>query len=295
MVVFLTMLANSASSSTMPAILILVFSSVLIHVLALPALPLSLNLSPLQQNTTSAIAPPNPRPPQEPTCPSSEEWGTTLGHPTYDDCDYILSRLYPKDPMFEPVLRNFYAAPADVSHTMSNFRLPYEESYGKNISPRPSEARGICDYAYLAKGTCNIQLLLATDFNNVPNDEATWNDLRGATRTIFRTCIRGKGFGGVVVKNGMLLVSIIHRRHGSVRHLTLGPGKNSNIEIVVYGKDSIFAKNQILKYSSDQLARSIAAQELLQLLNIVIVPVPHQPELDLGTRVNPTVNATTES
>ena len=47
-------------------------------------------------------------------------------------------------------------------------------------------------------------MLLATDFNNVPHDNATWNELRGATRTIFRACILGKGVGGVVTRNGML-------------------------------------------------------------------------------------------
>lgn len=51
-------------------------------------------------------------------------------------------------------------------------------------------------------GSCSIQLLLATDFNNVPRDEATWNDIRGAARTVFRSCIQGKGLGGLVTKNG---------------------------------------------------------------------------------------------
>ena len=55
--------------------------------------------------------------------------------------------------------------------------------------------------------TCNIQVLLATDFNNVPRDTATWNDLRGAARTVFRSCIRGKGIGGLVTRNGTLLAS----------------------------------------------------------------------------------------
>lgn len=59
-------------------------------------------------------------------------------------------------------------------------------------------------------GTCNIQVLLATDFNNVPHDTATWNDLRGAARTVFRSCIRGKRMGGLVTRNGTLLASVIH-------------------------------------------------------------------------------------
>ncbi|KAF6236899.1 hypothetical protein HO173_005190 [Letharia columbiana] len=245
------MFTDVGASSFRLVVLAVALSSSFAVILALPAFPLSPNLSPVQVNTSSLLISPNPGPPQEPTCPPTEQWGVTLGHPSYDDCDYILSNLYPKDPLSKPVLRNFYVAPADVSHTMSNFKLPYEESYQ----------------------TCSIQMLLAADFINIPNDEATWNDLRGATRTILRTCIRGRGLGGVITKNG----------------------KHGNIEIVVYGKDSIFAKNQILKNSPDQLARSIAAQELLELMNIVIVPETDQPESEVRTVANRTVNPTSES
>ena len=65
---------------------------------------------------------------------------------------------------------------------------------------------------------------------------------------------------------------LVHDRSWIVRYLTPGLGKLGNIEIVIYGKDSIYAKNQILKYSSDPLARSIAAQELMELLHAVEVP-----------------------
>ena len=98
-------------------------------VFALPALPRSLNLSSVPEKMYSPLALPKPDPPPPPVCPLSSEWGSTLGHPSYDHCDYILSNLYPKDPLAKPVLRNFYVSPADVSHTMSNFRLPYEQSY----------------------------------------------------------------------------------------------------------------------------------------------------------------------
>ena len=63
----------------------------------------------------------------------------------------------------------------------------------------------------------------------------------------------------------------------------------------MYGNDSIFAKNQILKNSPDQLARSIAAQELLELMNVVIVPVPHQTELGNGNLANQTASASMAS
>lgn len=131
--VSLAMGTNLVVSSFRLAVLAVTLSSSLVGILALPALPLSLNLSPMQVNTSSLLVPPNPRPPQEPTCPSNAQWGTTLGHPSYDDCDYILSSLYPKDPRTKPVMRNFYSAPSDVSHTMPNFRLPYEESYSKQF------------------------------------------------------------------------------------------------------------------------------------------------------------------
>lgn len=249
--VSLAMDTNIGASSLRLAVLAVALSCSFAVTLALPALPLPLNLSSVQTNTSSHLVPPTTRPPEKPTCPSTAQWGVTIGRPSYDDCDYILSNLYPKDPLAKPVLRNFYSAPADVSHTTSNFKLPYEQSHG----------------------TCNIQILLATDFNNVPHDEATWNDLRGAARIILRTCIRGKALGGVVPKNG---------HHG-------------NIEVVVYGKDSIFAKNQILKNSPDPLARSIAAQELLELMQVVVIPVPDQTELEIGNLANQTANATISS
>lgn len=217
-------------------------------VLALPTEPLSLNLPLLEQNSSSLLAPSYGRPPENPTCPPGPEWGATVGRPSYDDCDHILTNLYPKDPLAKPVLRNFYSRASDVSRTLNNFRLPYEQSFR----------------------SCNIQLLLATNFNNVPHDNATWNSLRGATRIIFRTCILGKGVGGVIPRNG----------------------EQGNIEIVVYGKNSVFAKNQILKYSQDPLARSIAVQELLELMKIVQPPDPQPTGVEIGNMASQTANAT---
>lgn len=215
--VSLAMVTNVGASAFRLVVLAVALSSSFAVILALPAFPLSPNLSPVQVNTSSLLISPNPGPPQEPTCPPTEQWGVTLGHPSYDDCDYILSNLYPKDPLSKPVLRNFYVAPADVSHTMSNFKLPYEESYRKRFSNRPSRVRGIFGCANLAAETCSIQMLLAADFINIPNDEATWNDLRGATRTILRTCIRGRGLGGVITKNGIFSIPMTHIRHHSFR------------------------------------------------------------------------------
>lgn len=72
-------------------------------------------------------------------------------------------------------------------------------------------------------------------------------------------------------------------------------GNNGNIEIVVYGKKSIFAKNQILKNSQDPLARSIAAQELLELIDAVTVPPPEQTALEVATGAKEGANASIAS
>lgn len=103
-------------------------------VFALPALPPSVNLSPVQVNTSSLMAPPNPPTPR-PICPETAQWGATLGRPLYSDCDYILSNLYPQDPLARPVLRNFFTAFSDVSHTLLNVQLPYEQSYSITAPP----------------------------------------------------------------------------------------------------------------------------------------------------------------
>ena len=260
-------------------------------VLALPTVPLSLDPSLLEQSNSSLLAPSYGRPPEKPTCPPGPEWGATVGRPSYDDCEYILTNLYPKDPLAKPVLRNFYVKPSDVSHTMPNFRLPYEQSYRMQFFHKRSKVVKLFR-ANLAQGSCNIQLLLATNFNNVPHDNATWNDLRGATRTIFRACILGKDAGGVVPRNGMFKSPRICKTTKYPGDLTSLSGHQGNIEIVVYGKNSIFAKNQILKNSQDPLARSIAVQELLELMKVVAVPDSPSSGVEIGNMATQTANAT---
>ena len=63
----------------------------------------------------------------------------------------------------------------------------------------------------------------------------------------------------------------------------------------MYGKDSIYAKNQILKYSQDQLARSIASQELLELLGVLVDPTPSTAGLRMGAMAKETANASVQS
>lgn len=131
-IVDLMMGANVGMTSLQLAAITIALSSLFAKALSLPALPLSSNPSNpslVQVNTSSILTPTYPRPPQEPVCPSDQHWGTTIGHPSYRDCDYILSNMYPKDPLAKPVLRNFYTASTDVSDTMSNVRLPYEQSH----------------------------------------------------------------------------------------------------------------------------------------------------------------------
>ena len=141
-------------------------------------------------------------------------------------------------------------------------------------------------------GSCNVQVLLATDFNGVPYDQATWNDLRGAARTVLRQCIRGLNYGGVVTRNGIFLASTVCYKRGYLWWLIPCLGKLGNIEIIVYGKDSIYAKNQILKYSQDPLARSIASQELLELLGVLVNPTPSTSGLRMEAIAKETANAT---
>ena len=63
----------------------------------------------------------------------------------------------------------------------------------------------------------------------------------------------------------------------------------------MYGKDSIYAKNQILKYSQDPLARSIASQELLELLGVLVDPTPSTPVSRMGAMAKETANASVQS
>ena len=62
---------------------------------------------------------------------------------------------------------------------------------------------------------------------------------------------------------------------------TTTAGDRENMEVVLYGAGSVYSKSQILRFSQDPEAKSIAEQELLEL--IVVVPNPH----DYPTQVGP--------
>ena len=53
----------------------------------------------------------------------------TLGKLDYEDCDEAI-KLMPHDPIGKPVVRNFYVSTSDVSTSIPNQQLPFEQSYG---------------------------------------------------------------------------------------------------------------------------------------------------------------------
>lgn len=93
---------------------------VLNSVLALPASiqePPSLSL--LQPSNLTA-----PKPPKKAVCDRA------LGKLEFSDCDEAI-KLWPRDPRGQPVVRNFYTDPNDMSTTIPNQLVPFETSYGR--------------------------------------------------------------------------------------------------------------------------------------------------------------------
>lgn len=52
-------------------------------------------------------------------------------------------------------------------------------------------------------GSCTAQVVLATNFNDVPHDQTSWINLIGPARILMRQCVDIEGFGGALVRNGM--------------------------------------------------------------------------------------------
>lgn len=167
-----------------------IFSLLLVvdHALALPATPPSLNLSSVQSSPSFLSFPPTES--QVAACDDH------MGVVNYDDCDAAIA-LFPRDPRGRPVLRNFYTDPPDESSTMPNVRLPLEQTYGRYPQSGWSLML-LTEYP----GSCTAQVLLATNFNDVPHDQSSWNNLIGPLRIVLRQCARIKGTGGVIVRNG---------------------------------------------------------------------------------------------
>lgn len=154
---------------------------------ALPAPTLiSPNLTSIQQQQSSPLSS------IPPTCDNH------MGVVTFDDCNAAIG-MFPRDQLAQPILRNFYTDPADESSMMPNVLVPMEKTYG-----RYRIFNSIAVYtANPGIGGCTAQVLLATNFNDVPHDQSSWIDLIGPMRNILRQCARGKGTGGVLVRNGV--------------------------------------------------------------------------------------------
>lgn len=157
-----------------------------VHAIALPTISAPLKISSFQLSSSNLSAPPD-----QPTCDNA------MGVTNYEDCNAAIGML-PRDARGRPVLRNFYTDPADESSTMPNVLVPLEETHGKC-----SRLSGPDDIPIKSPGSCTAQVLLATNFNDVPHDQSSWIDLVGPLRIILRQCARGKGTGGVIVRNGL--------------------------------------------------------------------------------------------
>ena len=75
-----------------------------------------------------------------------------------------------------------------------------------------------------------------------------------------RECAHKKKQGGVIVRNGL----------------------QGNLEVVLYNKESLYGRIDILRNSVDDLAKSIAQQEMLELLKLApnIYDEPEDVELN---------------
>ncbi|KAI4116514.1 MAG: hypothetical protein LQ338_007703 [Usnochroma carphineum] len=166
--------------------------------------------------------------------PSKEEYGKL----DYDACNRAIAKL-PREPRANPTLRNFYVRTEDRSETMPNMEVPVTESD---------------DY-------CIVELLLESSFEDVPHDQAIWQDLWGPARLILNACVRQQQTGGVVTGIGP-----------DADDTKTYKGRDERLEVVVYDARSIYGYTRILDGSHDPEARSIAMQELLQLLDITPRP-----------------------
>lgn len=155
-------------------------------------------------------------------------------------------------------------------------------------------------------GACTAQLMLATNFNDVPHDEAPWINLIGPLRIILRDCVRDEGLGGVLVRNGALhavgdfLLSRTTGGTACIDFVTIG--LRQNIEVVLYNKDSIYGRITTLRNSPDPVAVSIAQQELLELLhlapNVYDAPgflIENQTASAIGVGSQPNVTASVDT
>lgn len=80
-----------------------------------------------------------------------------------------------------------------------------------------------------------------------------------------RDCAGSKGTGGVIVRNGKFYPNYFLRVKKIVDKAV---GDHGNIEVIMYNKDSMFARVQTVRHSTDPVAVSVAERELLEMLHL---------------------------
>ncbi|KAI4179090.1 MAG: hypothetical protein L6R41_008039 [Letrouitia leprolyta] len=135
--------------------------------------PFSVISSHTSNATSSSI---KGRPSLPPKCilrlgPSREQYGKI----DYDSCDRAIAKI-PREPRNHPVLRNFYVKTEDRSMTMPNMEIPVVE----------------------IEGNCIVEVLLSSSFEDVPHDQAIWQDLWGPARLILNYCVSARRTGGII-------------------------------------------------------------------------------------------------
>ncbi|KAI4149454.1 MAG: hypothetical protein L6R39_002504 [Caloplaca ligustica] len=124
------------------------------------------------------------------------------------------------------------------------------------------------EYEY---GECKVQLLMSSTFMDVPHDQATWMDVWGPARLILQQCAIKQRTGGIITNIG----------------------QNEKMDLVIYGKSSLYGKSRRIDRSKDPVAEDIAKTEFLQILGIL----PHHigEGLDAATNGTAAVNGTDET
>ena len=209
------------------------------YAVAFPAATAPQNTSTLDLNLLSnltSIA----KPPGAPACSST--LGTIIDS---DECEEAINR-FPHDPIGRPVTRNFYTDPDDFMNGMPNVQVPFESTYRKSTSNHHAKPTGAQAPLMPLPGRCTVQVLLATNFIDVPTDQTSWINLIGPARVLWRKCAGAEKIGGVLVRNG----------------------NRGNLELTIYNPDSVYGRISIIRHSSDEVAKAIAQQELIELLHL---------------------------
>lgn len=171
---------------------------------------------------------------------------------------------------------------------MPNQLLPLEKTSGNIHSKLPANNNTHTDEN---PGGCTAQMLLTTDFSSIPNDVSSYINLIGPARIILRDCVRTKAIGCVIVRNGVQSAVPSIAAHWQMLTTTIA-GDRENIEVVLYGAGSVYSKIQILRFSQDPEAKSIAEQELLESIGVVPNPYDYPTQVGPPFLANSTLNNT---